>query len=204
MQRLSVVSVVLAFACSSKASAPVTPKPEPSRGVPPTVAKLFELGKKWSWPTKVVTRSFEDDKEQTTTADGTLACEVVATTAKDGTWTTKLACNENPELPSPFPRELVATSTGLWEQGFETDPKHRLIDEPPVPRDNSVTHEAAEGMQESGVSKAGDRWCFWYSQAVQGSTSSWRMCMRDGEFVGGSSTSGGAQFIEATWGDHGD
>ena len=170
--------------------------------MPATFAKLFERGKKWTFPTTIVTRTFDDDKETTKTATGTLTCEVTQTTDRPARWTSVLACTATPELPSAFPMELVATPKGLFESYEGATAGGPLLDEPPVARDGHEDHPESEGSKSSGVTHKGTRWCFWYQQAVQGHVSSWKLCLRDGDLVGGSSDATDGAMVEMTWGDH--
>jgi hypothetical protein len=202
------VTIALMVIGCGGAVPPSTTAPPATSGVPATFAKLFQQGAKWSFPTAITHEVYDnDDKPAVTKTTGTLACEVAATSPRPGGWNARLDCKAVPELPTSFPKELVATQTGLWEliEDVELKPEYRLLAEPPVEESGPPDiNEASEGSTTKTVTKNGSRWCFGESQAVQGHLSGWSVCVRDGEFVGGTSMTGDGGITTMTWGDHDD
>jgi hypothetical protein len=201
--------VLLLVACggAQPSTTPEKPTPAKSVGVPATFAKLFQQGSKWSFPT-AVSSVVHDEKTTETKTTGTLACEVAVTSPRPGGWNTRLECKAAPELPTPFAMELVATSSGLWQlvEDGELKPELRLLAEPPVEEFRpGYVHEGAEASGGMLLTKKGSRWCFGETGSMAGDTSQWTMCVRAGDFVGGTSMTANSNNITTiTWGDHED
>lgn len=204
MRALALVTVVLGCGGSAPSQVPARPPPKPVADelrLPPTVAKLFEHGRKWTFPTKIVTQTFDSGNAIEATASGTLACAVVRTGGKPGRWTSVLECQATPQLPLEFPMKLVATPVGLWEDqdNVELDPAARLIAEPP--RERNDRDEQQAGYYSDSVTKRGGRWCFRRAAQTAGSGWGYTVCLRDGDFVGGSVQRNTGDYHGVSWGD---
>lgn len=175
--------------------------PDAKSKIPATVARLFVPAATWTWPTKISTRDFDFTNETITT--GTLACTVAATTARPEGWNTRLECTATPPLPRSFPSELVGTPTGLWElvEGASLDPARSLIDEPPGGIRGGGDDIYPEGRRGTIVEAHRGGWCFGESEALEGHVSSWTLCVRGGDLVGGTSM---VDQVKVTWGDTND